>query len=219
MPAWRAVGRMRLSPVLQMALVAFGGGVVLAEIASSRDGVDPVIAVVIGTALVGLVLWIIVWSLAKMRSAGDVKRDLEVFDEMEQSLIDLSFEAAKEKAEAVLNDANRFRCTREPLERAEREHIPAAVRDLFDKYSRIDAVYGDLRLERDRIGPSRADARHIRLGIDTDACEVVLRAEDGHIAALDGSEDELDEVQWYPSIYHYIVATDVILYSDLKRNS
>ncbi|MCI0614705.1 hypothetical protein L0244_17080 [bacterium] len=142
------------------------------------------------------------------KESNHVKKKCE---QVTEEVLSLSLEQAKEEASALLSDPHKFRCIESPsTDTNQLALLSPILKDFFAKYQKVDAVYGDMRLNRSQIGPSIIDSSFIKIGTDIE-CELVVRQGQDAIYELDSMGIE---EPGYPTVHHLLVAIGKILYGD-----
>ena len=82
--------------------------------------------------------------------------------------------------------------------------LPDELRSLLRTYREIEA--GGMRIERTEIGAYNRRPEWVQIGTDLEHAAIVARPTDGYIFVIeDDGSAELDLVDEYPSIWHYLL--------------
>lgn len=162
----------------------------------------------------GLVARLILRMLARSRSGSRFARDMQA---AEEEMFELTTEQARERALLLLGDSRKFRCEVVSAETGGQiDALGPELRDLFSQYSRVAAVAGEARLDRQVVGQSKLRSTLLRVGTDSDDTEIVVRPGGDRLYEIDGSEateTELEESA-FPSVYHWLLGTAWTLYPE-----
>jgi hypothetical protein len=136
-----------------------------------------------------------------------------VREEFESEIEPLSLEEAKVRAERLLVDPSKFRCTvAADGNWPDLEQLAPLVRDLFRKYYEILQLPGDLMLAGTQIEPSLVDPAMLVIGSSgLEHQQLAVRPGEEVVYELD-EEPSFDEdrspILRFPSVYHCILYFD-----------
>ncbi len=127
----------------------------------------------------------------------------------------LPLQSAKDKAEMLLADSQKFRCIKEAngndvlLER-----LSPQLRAFFSLYQTVETVLGEARLNRADIKAVEYDKGLLQIGTDMAGTTLVVRPLQETVYIIDGTERSKTEISehQFPSLYHWILMTNFILY-------
>jgi hypothetical protein len=129
------------------------------------------------------------------------------FEERRNAVLAISIDAARAEALRQLSDPTRFQVKLAGSRSVQQSSaLGPRVREFFGRFERASAIYGDMVLAHELIGPSELYPGVTRIGRDVEHAEVVVDPSNDMIYLVDGSEGEDWKDDWYPSVYHYIVA-------------
>jgi hypothetical protein len=122
----------------------------------------------------------------------------------------MSEETAVRKANAALADPRRFECEKSRDHRSDPK-LPPLLNSLASRIARIRAVKGEAMIDLEEIQESELKRGFYRIGTDSDFTELIFMSGDDRIVESDGSATEQRS---FPSIFHWIVFTDILLNED-----
>ena len=131
----------------------------------------------------------------------------------QSSALDLA--AARDLAEALLADDEKFLCSVMPPAEAEvalLSQLGPELRRLLTRYAEIEGVYADFRISRAAMAPAPAALGMWSLGEDGDHTQILVRPNDDRIYIADESGAIDDYTEHYASIYHYIALLGALVY-------
>jgi hypothetical protein len=126
---------------------------------------------------------------------------------------------ARSEAIRHLSDTRKFRCVAGRSESISFNSdivLPSLVVQFFTRYDHVEETMGDVRLSRSLIGPSLIDTRFTRIGTGGEHSEIVVQPGSEDVYTMDGLESATSDgsLDWYPTIYHFIVMSVRILHPD-----
>ncbi len=119
----------------------------------------------------------------------------------------LTVDEAKRQALEAVSDPSKFVVIANPPKQTESIiALGPRLREFFGRYESVEMRYGDLKLSRPEIGPSRRGKNFVRIGTDTGEAEVVARPGQDSVLVIDGVEEPDVAPEEYASIYHFLLA-------------
>jgi hypothetical protein len=162
-------------------------------------------------------------ALPRDREDPQAQAELERYERFVQEVSALSWEEAKRRAEPILCDGNLWRAAGRPPEDPDRLRILGpTLRELFARGARVEALYGEVNLNREEIAPALppvADAlpfktaetpikrTFYRVGMDMDGNPAVVERGQDMIYIVHRASG-MDGKSWtttYPSVYHWLL--------------
>lgn len=132
-----------------------------------------------------------------------------------QKVSALSLQAAKDKADMLLTDPQKFRCIKDVDDSGVLlECLAPQLKAFFSLYQSVESVLGEACLSRAGIKPVEYDRELLQIGTDMADTAIVVRPLQESIYIIDGTERSKEEISehQYPSIYHWILITNFTLY-------
>lgn len=130
----------------------------------------------------------------------------------------MTIEEAKHVTAGIIIDKRRFKIVRlkNKFEIEILRRLAPHLRDFFSKYYKISAIYGDMMIRGDEIGLSEINPLFIKIGIDADHTELVVRQYEERVYEIDGFEKGgIPEIS-YDSIYHLLIDRNNVMYEEEK---
>lgn len=144
--------------------------------------------------------------------SGAKDDDQKRYDESRRRIRGMSVEAARAATLNLLNDSAKFDVVvAHSRWSPEIKGLGRAIIEFFDQFDRVQATHGDMLLSRSDIAPSDMLRDYIRIGRDAEHAEVLTISGSDKIYVADGTEADPNE-DWYPSIFHYVLAVADDLY-------
>jgi hypothetical protein len=133
----------------------------------------------------------------KSRSAADRKAREEI-----QKVLALPFEQVKQHALDLISDKHRFRSVIDNLSNNPAiEKLGPVLRDFFSRFESVQEVNGDFFVSRQSVADSSLRPGFLKVGIDFEHSELVVRQGEDRVFIVTDSEHGLDGL---PTIYHNI---------------
>jgi hypothetical protein len=120
----------------------------------------------------------------------------------------LSFEEARTAAYAILNDKQCYRLLPSGPDEMESQLLllfPPGLRELMEKYARIEPLRTDIAYIRAEMGPSEYRPGFLRIAMTHSATELVVHPEQEPVNEIDGSEGSEMVLESMPSEFHRII--------------
>jgi hypothetical protein len=162
-----------------------------------------------------LVVILLLTRKLRVSTTGRVERDKKLHTD-EIAILDLTLAEAKIQALRLLEDVEKFQTVINELsDDAKLSELSPQLRTLFGKYHSITETYGEASLNRDLIKPYK-NSEFIQIGVDFDQTTLTVKSYEEAIYIFDGSESEIDncDILDYPSIYHWLLIKNRILYDN-----
>lgn len=133
------------------------------------------------------------------------------FDQLRKEVFDLEIEQVIKLAFNFLSDENKFnvRWAKKPLN----IDLPPLAKSFFDRVESFNQLNGEAKASSNEIGSSEYHFGCIRVAIDSDFTELVLKDRQELVYEVDGSENDFQEAP-FPSIYHWVVYSSCVVYPD-----
>jgi len=147
----------------------------------------------------------------RMRATDKLTQKMQ---QVENSVNLLPLSEAKERALKLLIDPKKFNC--EPANSSEVNNLlPAELQGIARHYRTIKTVRGEAELNFQGIEPSKLKTGFFTIGVNSDHVELVIKPMEEAIYEIDGTEDDNQiEDSKCPSLYHWIIMTDYVLYGN-----
>lgn len=119
-----------------------------------------------------------------------------------QKVLALPFEHVKRHALDLISDTHRFRSVTQNLsDNPAIEDLGPVLRDFFSRFESVEEVNGDFSVSRQLVADSVLRPGFLRVGIDFEDSELVVRPGEDRVFIVTDDQHRLDGL---PTIYHNI---------------
>lgn len=177
--------------------------------------------VIVLVTLIAIFL-IFLCTLYYFKAMSSSKKFSKDYFALKQTTYSLTLQQAKEEAMPLLLNKDKFQCV-ENLNALNPiiDNLAPALSELFSRYESIETVLGEARISRSELNWYEQDDRFIVIGTDSAHVELITKPGKEALYEVDGTEESDGDIteDAYPSVYHWILMTDRILYDNyLGRN-
>jgi len=148
--------------------------------------------------------------LVRWVSSGEDRESIESRNALERQVFAVPLDDAKNEVARYLSDPAKF-----IVERAQTglvlppsvDTLPPLVGEFFAAYDSVQETEGFVWLSRANIARSEIDGQLIRIGLDAEHAEVVVKAGAEDVYVTDGTEAKTGDgsIESYLTIYHFLL--------------
>jgi hypothetical protein len=160
--------------------------------------------------------------LARWVSSGEDRESIESRRALERQVFDVPLEDAKKEVAGYLADPAKFMI--EPAQTGlvlppTVDALPPLVSEFFAAYDSVEETEGFVWLSRRNIARSEIDGQLIRIGLDAERAEIVVKPGAEDVYVTDGTEARTGDgsIESYPTIYHFLLFQVRFFLSDGSR--
>lgn len=202
---------MELSPGVQ-----YGASVLLAILVGSY-AISDLFSLHFGwsLAVTGVLFGILGLALWRWRPQSR-KEEMQRMHNAVEEIARLSLAEARAKALKLLEDPEKFECRRADTAGELDPRLPPSAKELFSLFTSVKAVAGEGNLSIEHVADSAYRPTLIRIGESEDSTELAVRPDEDPVYEIDGSDADEEELEegGLPSVFHWILETDEVLYGE-----